>query len=148
MVLFSGCFNNSCFQRSFTHITLTSPSSSRTTTAMSEAHSTFAPHVPTSLFIQASSALRSAIWVTLIQDNPLTWWWQQGRRNDRADMEGEYINSIRYTRAYANLISGPLYMYGAPSRQIAPGKAAFATVGEMKGTWNPTENPALLIPEP
>lgn len=58
---------------------------------MGESRSTlteFVPHVSTSFPIRAFSAVRSAIWVTFIQDNPLTWWWQQGRRNYRADMEG------------------------------------------------------------
>lgn len=56
-----------------------------------EARSTlpdFAPYVPTSYSTRVFSAVRSAVWVTLVQDNPLTWWWRQGRRNDRADMEG------------------------------------------------------------
>ena len=105
--------------------------------SVSEAHSTFAPHVSTSLFIQAASAIRSAIWVTLIQDNPLTWWWQQGRRNDRADMEGEGVDTITFM-SNSSLLIGPLYMYGAPSRQIEPGKAALATVEEMKGTHGQT----------
>lgn len=47
----------------------------------------FAPHVPTSVLVRAASALRTA-WVTFITDNPLTWSWEQGRRNERADMEG------------------------------------------------------------
>lgn len=71
-----------------------SPSTSPTMVA-TESRSTlpdFAPYIPTSFPIQVISALRSAIWVTFIQDNPLTWWWQQGRRNSRADMEGTYMN--------------------------------------------------------
>ncbi|KIP05544.1 hypothetical protein PHLGIDRAFT_128806 [Phlebiopsis gigantea 11061_1 CR5-6] len=86
---------------------------------MAESRSTlteFAPHVPTSFPIRAVSALRSAIWVTFIQDNPLTWWWQQGRRNYRADMEG------------------PLYVYGAPNREIEPGKAVLTTIDELKAS--------------
>ena len=48
---------------------------------------TFAPHVPVSVPIQAVSAVRAAF-VQFVTDNPLTWFWNQGRRNAQADMEG------------------------------------------------------------
>ena len=48
----------------------------------------FAPPVPISVPLRAFSALRAATWVQLVNDNPLTWSWRQGRRNERADMEG------------------------------------------------------------
>ncbi|EKM58204.1 uncharacterized protein PHACADRAFT_207038 [Phanerochaete carnosa HHB-10118-sp] len=75
---------------------------------------TFAPSVPISFPLRVFAALRALIWVTLIMDNPLKWWCQQGRRNDRADMEG------------------PLYVPGAPARMLEPGKAVLATVDELK----------------
>lgn len=63
----------------------TMPAETRSTLA------TFAPSVPVSFLLRVFSALRSLVWVTLIIDNPLTWWWLQGRRNERADMEGTCV---------------------------------------------------------
>lgn len=75
---------------------------------------TFAPSVPISAPLRLFAALRSLVWVMLVTDNPLSWWWWYGRRNDRADVEG------------------PLYVPGAPDRTLEPGKAALATVDELK----------------
>ncbi|GJE89571.1 catechol 1,2-dioxygenase [Phanerochaete sordida] len=74
----------------------------------------FAPSVPISVPLRVFSALRAATWVQLVNDNPLTWSWRQGRRNERADMEG------------------PLYVPGAPDRMLEPGKAVLATVSELQ----------------
>ncbi|KAJ3556507.1 hypothetical protein NM688_g1990 [Phlebia brevispora] len=73
----------------------------------------FAPYVPVALPLRGLSMAHAA-WVTFITDNPLTWWWCQGRRNPQADMEG------------------PLYIYAAPNRQLEDGKAVLATVEELK----------------
>lgn len=73
------------FPRKVTH-----PSPLQPLSPMADARSTladFAPHVPTSVLVRAASVLRTA-WITFITDNPLTWSWEQGRRNERADMEG------------------------------------------------------------
>ena len=66
------------------------------TIAKSEAHSNdgsalpaFAPYVPVALPIRAVSMVRAA-WVQFVTDNPLWWFWHQGKRNRQADMEGTH----------------------------------------------------------
>ena len=96
---------------------------------------TFAPHVPVSVPLQAVSFVRAAF-VNFVSENPLTWFWNQGRRNAQADMEGEQHRCMdRCTRAYAFFVpwTGPLYVIGAPDRNIEPGKAVLATPEELKG---------------
>ncbi|KAI0771352.1 aromatic compound dioxygenase [Irpex lacteus] len=75
----------------------------------------FAPSYPVHWLLRVLSVLRT-LWITFITENPLTWSWQQGRRNPRADMEG------------------PLYVINPPSRQLEPGKAVMATVEELTGS--------------
>lgn len=62
-----------------------------------EARSTlpdFAPHVPVAVPIRAISAARAA-WVQFVTDNPLWWFWHQGKRNVQADMEGTYTKEVQ-----------------------------------------------------
>ena len=61
---------------------------------------TFAPHVPVSVPLQAVSFVRAAF-VNFVSENPLTWFWNQGRRNAQADMEGEQHHCMdRYIGAH------------------------------------------------
>ncbi|OBZ77861.1 Catechol 1,2-dioxygenase [Grifola frondosa] len=67
-----------------------------------------APPVSASLMMQLLSLVRNGV-VMLTYDNPLVWAFARGWRNAQADFEG------------------PFYMLGAPSRQIADGKAVLAS---------------------
>ena len=102
-------------------------------------HVEFAPYLPVPWYIRTTSLARSLVWVTFISDCPLTWFWQKGRRNPKADMEGTYSHLYHYTadvhRGYSLffLTTGPVYMIGPPDRQLESGKAVLATVNELKG---------------
>ena len=104
---------------------------------MSSAPQVFPAFYPVPFVLRIISALRS-LWVTFITDNPLTWSWQQGRRNPRADMEGKFFADLRSSCTHTHItdwhaLPGPLYVINSPYRQFEPGKAVMATTEELKG---------------
>lgn len=101
---------------------------------MSSSRHEFAPSFPVHWLLRVLSVLRT-LWITFIAENPLTWSWQQGRRNPRADMEGKFSFPYYLYRDIDMLPpTGPLYVINPPSRQLEPGKAVMATVEELAGT--------------
>lgn len=103
-----------------------------TETLVVPSHGDFTPRVSISYFDLAATAVRG-IYGLIFYENPLLWYYRLGRHNVNADMEGE--RSVVISRILIiTRCPGPLYIIGAPRRQIDEGKAILANIDLLKST--------------
>lgn len=112
----------------------------------------FAPYIGVSLFLRIFAIFRNTF-QCVIPDNPLFYWLFNSRNPLWHDVEGAHISFAPFVLVtiYNIMVTGPFYMLGAPSRNIAEGKATLASRDMLKGksdlaVLSPLPLPWSIIP--